>query len=289
MEPEGWVTIVNAEVLAVALGRRPQDVPPIVLLDVRHDLKDPEAGPSAYAGGHIPGAHHAHVDRDLSGPVGPQTGRHPLPDPSAFAATCSRWGIDSTVQVVAYDDVGGAWAGRVWWLLRDAGHAKVAVLDGGLAAWKAAGQTLTTEPATSTPRRFTGRPGHMPRTDAQRILRGQHGRVVDARAAERYRGEREPIDPVAGHIPGARSAPHAGNLGPDGRFLPRDELRQRYTQVLAGVLAKDAAVYCGSGVTAPHDLLAMAIAGLEGAALYPGSWSEWIRDPKRPVARGAEP
>lgn len=286
MPPARWTTLVDAASLAAA-ALPPRD--DVVLLDVRHALVDPAAGPAEFARGHIPGAVHAHVDRDLSAPPSPRTGRHPLPDVDAFQATCSRWGIDDGVQVVAYDATGGAWASRAWWLLRHYGHEAVAVLDGGLPAWTAAGLPVETEVRPRAPRAFPGRPGHMPTVTTWDLTTRAPRCLVDARGAARYRGDEEPIDPVAGHIVGALNAPFAENTGPDGRFLPADVLRARYERLLAGRPARDAAFYCGSGVTAPHDILAMEIAGLPGAALYPGSWSEWIRNPLRPVGKGPSP
>ncbi|HEX2021912.1 MAG TPA: sulfurtransferase [Candidatus Thermoplasmatota archaeon] len=283
--PPPWRTIVDAASLAAAM----RDGTDLVVLDCRHQLADPEAGARQYAEGHLPGAVHAHVDRDLSSRPRPATGRHPLPDVDAWVETCGRWGIADGVQVVAYDEAAGAWASRAWWLLRHYGHDAVAVLDGGLAAWRAAGLPVTTDVPPPRPRRFRGFPGHMPTVTAWDLTTRAPRCIVDARAAPRYRGEEEPIDPVAGHIPHARSMPTSGNVGPDGRFLPPHELRARYEAALAGVAPRDAAFYCGSGVTAPHDILAMEVAGLPGAALYPGSWSEWIRNPMRPVARGADP
>lgn len=279
---------MDVESLAHALGLRGRALPDrsLVLLDVRHDLKDGEAGPRKHAEGHIPGALHAHVDRDLSSPIRPGTGRHPLPDVDAFTETCSRWGIDDATQVVCYDDFAGAWASRAWWLLRDYGHRDVAVLDGGLPAWVEAGLPLTRDVPTPARRRFPARPGRMPTVTTWDLMTRQPRCLVDARAPERYRGEVEPIDPVAGHVPHAINVPFASNTGKDGRFLPPDELRRKYEAALAGRPATDAAFYCGSGVTAPHDILAMEVAGLPGAALYPGSYSEWVRDPRRPVAKG---
>lgn len=261
--------------------------PDLLVLDVRHDLKDVESGPRKWAQGHVPGAFHAHVDRDLSGPIRPGTGRHPLPDVDDFAETCARWGIDDKVQVVAYDDFGGAWASRAWWLLRYYGHAAVAVLDGGIQAWQAEGHAVSAEtPRPRERRRFPARPGSMPTVTTWDLVTRQPRCLVDARAPERYRGDVEPIDPVAGHIPHAKNVPFANNTGPDGKFLPADELRRKYEAALAGLPPKDAAFYCGSGVTAPHDILAMEVAGLPGAALYPGSYSEWVRSPMRPVEKG---
>ena len=284
--PPPWTTIVDAASLADALrwsklGERA----PLVILDCRHDLKDPEEGPRRYAAGHIPGAVHAHVDRDLSSAPRPGTGRHPLPDIDAFVESASRWGVAPDAQVVAYDDFGGAWASRAWWLLRYYGHERVAVLDGGVGAWTAAGQPLTKEPSIPTRRTFRGHPGAMPTVTTWELTTRAPRCLVDARAPERYRGDVEPVDPVAGHIPSAINVPFAQNTDNDGKFLPAEVLRAKYESALAGLAPKDAAFYCGSGVTAPHDILAMHIAGLPGAALYPGSWSEWIRSPLRPVEK----
>jgi thiosulfate/3-mercaptopyruvate sulfurtransferase len=261
---------------------------PIVLLDVRHDLNDPKKGRRHFDAGHIPGAVHAHVDHDLSSIPRGVTGRHPLPDVDDFIATASRWGIDSTVQVVAYDDWGGAWASRAWWLLRYYGHENVAVLDGGIPAWTAAGGALGTTMLPARARVFQGRPGAMPTVTTWEITTRAPRCLVDARAPERYRGDIEPVDPVAGHIPFARNLPFAQNTDKDGKFLAPELLRAKYLEALDGLPPKDAAFYCGSGVTAPHDILAMHVAGLPGAALYPGSWSEWIRNPMRPVAKGKD-
>lgn len=284
-----WTTIIDAASLREELrwSRLGQGTP-IVLLDVRHDLKDADEGRRRYAAGHIPGAVHAHVDRDLSSIPRAKTGRHPLPDVDDFIATASRWGIDERVQVVAYDDWGGAWASRAWWLLQYYGHENVAVLDGGIGAWTSGGDALETTETTPAPRAFRGRPGAMPTVTTWDLMTRAPRCLVDARAPERYRGEVEPVDPVAGHIPYARNVPFAQNTDKDGRFLAPDVLRTKYLAALDGLPPKEAAFYCGSGVTAPHDILAMHVAGLPGAALYPGSWSEWIRNPMRPVAKGHE-
>lgn len=282
-----WRTIVDVESLAQGLRRAGLgEGPDVVLLDARHSLKDPEAGPRMYAEGHLPGAVHAHVDRDLSSPVRPGTGRHPLPDVDAWVATCSRWGIDRRVQVVAYDDWGGAWASRAWWLLRYYGHEAVAVLDGGIGAWVESGRALSKDAPTRAPRRFVGHPGAMPTVTTWEITTRAPRCLVDARAPARYRGDEEPVDPVGGHIPHARNVPFADNTDAKGRFLPPEALRAKYLAALDGVPPSEAAFYCGSGVTAPHDILAMEIAGLPGAKLYPGSWSEYIRNPMRPVEKG---
>jgi thiosulfate/3-mercaptopyruvate sulfurtransferase len=279
-----WSSLVDVASLAEAI-----DDPDLVLLDVRHQLKDRSWGLKQFEQSHLPGARFAHVDEDLSARPTPRTGRHPLPDVDAFVDRVGRWGIDARTQVVAYDDAGGIWASRAWWLLRYYGHEAVAVLDGGLPAWTRAGHALTS--AVPSPRRaaFHGRPGAMPTVTTWDLTTRAPRCLVDARAAARYRGDEEPVDPVAGHIPGAKSVPTSANLAPDGTFLPREELRAQYEAALAGLPPRDAAFYCGSGVTATHDVLAMHAAGLPGAALYPGSWSEWIRNPLRPVRRGDEP
>lgn len=283
-----WHHLVDAAALRDALGDGAA-APALVVLDCRHDLADPDAGRHAYEAGHIPGAVHAHIDRDLSGPVAETTGRHPLPDPDAFRRTMGRLGIGPDTQVVAYDDKGGAFAARAWWLLRHYGHGHVAVLDGGIQAWQATGGDLREGPEENPPQTFLGTPGHTPTVDHDSIrgrLPAAPGTLLDARGPARYRGDEEPIDPKAGHIPGALNLPFADNLGPDGRFRPVDELQARFRDALHGRTPDQAAVYCGSGVTACHDLLAMEHAGLHGAALYPGSWSEWCRDDDRPVETG---
>lgn len=263
-----------------------------LIVDCRFDLARPDAGETAYRTSHIPNAVYAHLDRDLAAPVTPSTGRHPLPSPEKFAATLSAWGLTSETQVVAYDADTGAFAARLWWLLRWVGHKKVAVLDGGFKAWLAAGLPVTNEIPQRTPTRFVAQPDRSAWLDAAEVAdRRQRSdwRLLDARAPERYAGAVEPIDPVAGHVPGALNHPFALNLGPDGQFLPAAELRARLEQSQAGDAGKIAddrtIAMCGSGVTACHLLLAMAIADKPGAKLYAGSWSEWIRDPTRPVAK----
>lgn len=275
---------MDARALAAAI-----EDPQLVVLDVRHKLADPEWGARQHAAGHVPRAQFAHIDRDLSASPSARTGRHPLPDVDAFLATASRWGVDERVQVVAYDDWGGAWASRAWWLFRYYGHKQVAVLDGGIQAWTASGGALTTEAPRLAPRRFRGRPGQMPTVTTWELATRAPRCLVDARAPERYRGDVEPVDPVAGHIPSAVNVPFAHNTDKDGRFLAAGELRAKYEAALAGKRPQDAAFYCGSGVTATHDILAMEVAGLPGSALYPGSWSEWIRDPMRATRKGDEP
>ena len=267
------------------------------IVDCRFDLARPEWGHTAYAAGHVPSALYAHLDHDLSGPTSPVTGRHPLPSPDRLAETFGRWGIDASVQVVAYDQGNGAYASRLWWMLRWAGHPKVAVLNGGFAAWQRAGLPTETTVAERQPRKFTFRTGdeqvvstaELERAVRDGTLASGAAMLVDARAADRFAGQNETIDPVAGHIPGAHNHPFARNVDAQGRFLSAAELRERWTATLGAVAARPGAVIamCGSGVTACHNLLALEVAGLGGAQLYAGSWSEWIRSPEHPVATGA--
>jgi thiosulfate/3-mercaptopyruvate sulfurtransferase len=281
----GYTALIPVEELAPHLGD-----PDWAVVDCRYQLADPGFGRRAYAESHIPGAVFADILDDLSGAVVPgKTGRHPLPDMATLAAALSAWGIDRAVQVVAYDDRGGAMAARLWWLLRWLGHDAVAVLDGGWPAWLEAGLPVRSGREAREPRLFVPAPRPDLLADTGVVARVREDpawRVLDARAAERFRGENETIDPVAGRIPGAISAPYADNLAPDGRLRSATELRERYHQLLGNVPAKQAVCYCGSGVTAAHDLLAIAHAGLGEARLYAGSWSEWITDPTRPVATG---
>ena len=259
---------------------------PCVLLDCGFDLADPAAGERAYAAGHLPGAIYVHLDRDLSGPKTGRNGRHPLPERAALAERAGAWGIAPDVPVVCYDAMGMPYAARAWWLLRWLGHEAVAVLDGGTAAWLAAGGTLDTVPGTARPQGpYPARLPAMPMLQADELLRSL-GRltVLDARAPERFRGEVEPLDPVAGHIPGALNRFFKDNLQADGRFKPASDLRETFAALVAD--PAQLVHQCGSGVTACHNLLAMEHAGLAGSALYPGSWSEWCADPARPVARG---
>ncbi len=260
---------------------------PLVLLDVRWSLTGPP-GAGDYRRGHLPGACFVDLDRDLAGPPGGGRGRHPLPEAAVFESAMRRAGVTSGSTVVVYDAGGGLSAARAWWLLRHHGHRDVRVLDGGVGAWTAAGQPLSSEAVAAAGGDFAAAPGAMPVLDSAAAARlAREGVLLDARAAERYRGETEPIDPVAGHIPGARSAPTTATLGPGGTFLAPAELRAHFAELGAdgdGVVG----AYCGSGVTAAHEVLALAIAGIP-AALYPGSWSEWISDRSRPVAVGAEP
>ena len=266
---------------------------PIVILDCGFDLTNPLAGELAYAQGHLPGARYAHLERQLAAaqhPAGPRaaqfTGRHPLPDRAAFAHQVGLWGIGTHTPVVCYDDQGSPYAARAWWLLRWLGHSAVAVLDGGKAAWAAAEGRLETDvPALADAGPYAAQAqGAMPTVDASTLLQ-QLGRValLDARAMERWRGAVEPLDPVAGHIPGARPRFFKDNLQPDGRFKPAEQLRAEFAEITSG--AEHTVHQCGSGVTACHNLLAMAHSGLGVGSLYPGSWSEWCADTSRPVAR----
>ena len=262
--------------------------PRLRLVDCRASLQDVAAGRTAYAKGHLPGASFADLLDDLSGPIVPgQTGRHPLPSPETFAAKARAWGIGATSRVVVYDDAGGAFAARLWWLLRWLGHDSVAVLDGGFPAWVAHGLPVTDEIAPLAPGDFTPRPRVELLAAAKELETPQSPsrRLFDARAPERFRGEVEPIDPVAGHIPGAVNLPFADNLK-DARFRSPAELRERFARALDGTAPEEAVVYCGSGVTACHDVLAFAHAGLALPRLYAGSWSEWITDPARPTVKG---
>lgn len=259
------------------------------VFDCRFSLADPSRGQQDYLDAHIPGALYAHLDAHLSSPIGPETGRHPLPDPSLLASWLGDCGVSSDTRIVAYDDVGGAFAGRLWWLLRWLGHPHAYVLDGGLPAWLAAGGATSRAVPKYAPHRLT--PGvrdplWVSTARLSKELAAGRMRVIDARAAERFRGEVEPIDPVAGHIPGAINLPLAGNLDADGRFLSPARLRERFTNAIADLPPEQIAHSCGSGVNACHNLLAMEIAGLTGSRLYAGSWSEWIRSPDRPVAVG---
>ncbi len=258
------------------------DHPDTRVIDCRYSLTDENAGQRAYAASHIPGAIHADLGHDLSAPIVPGvTGRHPLPERATFASFLSRSGINNTCKVVAYDDGPGAFAARCWWMLRWLGHADVQVLDGGFSAWNEAGQVVTDEVSVLPPSTFGIRPGLTRQVSAAEI-QSFAGLVLDARDEARYRGEAEPIDPVAGHIPGAICAPFAGNVDDGGQLHSTSQLRRRFAEL--GVEDQDVVCYCGSGVTATHNILAMVHAGLDEPALYPGSWSEWITDPDRPIA-----
>jgi thiosulfate/3-mercaptopyruvate sulfurtransferase len=278
-------TLVDVHTLAKHL-----EDPAWVVVDCRFALTAPEAGRRAHAAGHIPGARYAHLNDDLSSPVSPSTGRHPLPAPGKLAARLGEWGIDRDKQVAVYDDTFGAMASRLWWLLRWLGHEKVAVLDGGFPKWQRDKLPVTSEPPKIVQTVFEARPDDTLWVDAAAVERGLRGNTIlllDARAEERFTGEVEPLDKVAGHVPGAINAPYEDNLDFSGELLSDEALREHYGVLLAGRSAKETIIMCGSGVTACHNLLALEHAGLSGARLYAGSWSEWITDPSRPVATGA--
>lgn len=279
--------LVSAAELAPHLGD-----PSWVVFDCRHDLADTAKGARLYAAGHVPGAFFAAVDTDLSGPKGEGGGRHPLPTPEAWAAFLAAHGVTTETTIVAYDDVGGQYAARLWWMARWIGLGRVALLDGGFPKWVADGRPVTTEvPARpAVPSGLRARVDEALRVEAADVTRriGDAASVLlDARAAERYRGEVEPLDPVAGHIPGARNRFYKTNLRADLCFRPAGELRGEFEALLSGVAPTAVTHQCGSGITACANLFAMEYAGLAGSKLYAGSWSEWVSDPARPVARGA--
>jgi thiosulfate/3-mercaptopyruvate sulfurtransferase len=281
-----YTTLISTAVLGQHLGQADW-----AIIDCRHSLADTELGHRNYLEGHIPGALYAHLEEDLSGPIIPgQTGRHPLPAVETFAATLSGWGIDETVQVVVYDDMGGAIAARLWWMLRWLGHEAVAVLDGSWQRWLTEDRLTVSQVQPRPTRPFNPKPQASLLASAEEVLalrRDPTCRLLDARSADRFRGENETLDPIGGHIPGAVSAPYAENLE-SGHFRSPEALRQRFEGLLGQTSPEQAVVYCGSGVTAAHNLLAMTHAGLDGARLYAGSWSEWVTDSSRPVATGDE-
>jgi thiosulfate/3-mercaptopyruvate sulfurtransferase len=262
--------------------------PDWVVFDCRHDLGDPARGREDYSRSHIPGARFLHLDEDLSAPKTGKNGRHPLPDPDGFIEKLGRAGVDSRKQVIAYDAQGSMVAARLWWLLRWLGHLPVAVLDGGWNQWVAEGRPQTAEIPKPKPARFAGKPSEIwvsaryvrAHLDDARTL------LVDARAPDRFRGQNETLDPVGGRIPGARNRFYRDNLDANGRFKASETLRQEFVDVLKGSDPQSVVHYCGSGVSACHNLLAMESVGLRGARLYPGSWSEWCADPSRPVETG---
>ncbi|MGE5220851.1 MAG: sulfurtransferase [Omnitrophica WOR_2 bacterium] len=260
-----------------------------VIVDCRFSLADKERGRRDYQEAHIPGAVYAHLDEDLSGLIiQGVTGRHPLPVIDKAIEKFSNWGIGTGVQVMAYDDTGGALAAvRLWWMLRWLGHEAAAVLDGGWQEWQRQGYPVRSGVETRSRREFISipHPEKIVNADQVDVMRKDPGyKVVDARTADRYSGINETVDPVAGHIPGAINAPYMDNLTPAGLFRPADELRQVYQSLLGDIPAQNTAFYCGSGVTSIHDILAMVIAGMDEPPLYVGSWSEWITDPDRPIA-----
>ncbi len=276
--------VITAEELSGLLAA---DGRPPVLLDVRWQLGDPH-GHDRYREGHLPGAVYVDLDTDLAAPAAPALGRHPLPDPADLQAAARRWGIRSGRLVVAYDAGGSLAAARAWWLLRWAGHDNVRLLDGGLAAWQAAGLPVESGEVVPEPGDVELSAGHVPVIPLDGVpAAAQDGVLLDARAGERYRGETEPVDPHPGHIPGAISAPTGANIGPDGRFLPAETLRARF-EALGVRPGVPVGAYCGSGVTAAHEIAALAIAGYD-AALFPGSWSQWSNHEELPRAVGERP
>jgi thiosulfate/3-mercaptopyruvate sulfurtransferase len=281
--------LINAPELAACLRDPTVD---LLLLDARFNLQDPAAGAAAWAAGHVPGARHADLDRDLSGTKTGRNGRHPLPTTDAFAATARAWGLNPETRVVVYDAQGGMFAARLWWMLRWLGHDAVQVLDGGLPAWQSQGGRLdTTAPAARAPGRFVPTPRTDWLVDAASVLDALDApgtqQLIDARAPDRFRGENETLDPVGGHIPGARNRFFQHNLTPEGRFKDPAVLRAEFRQVIGDTPLFRIVHQCGSGVTACHNLLALAHAGLPDSRLYAGSWSEWCADRARPVATGA--
>ncbi|PTD96035.1 sulfurtransferase [Pseudothauera lacus] len=280
----GYATLISAAELDRHLG-----TPGWVIVDCRHDLANPAFGRDAYAREHLPGAVHLHLDDDLSGPRSGRNGRHPLPDPALLAARLGACGIANDSQVVAYDDAGGMYAARLWWLLRWLGHERVAVLDGGYQAWCAATKVLDSTPARPPAAHFSPRVCAGLAVDADYVaahLDDEAMVLIDARSPDRFRGENESLDPVGGRIPGACNRFFRDNLDASGRFLPAAQLRTDFTALLGGRPPAAVVNQCGSGVTACHNLLAMEIAGLPGARLYAGSWSEWCADPARPLVSG---
>ena len=277
-------TLINTEDLAAHL-----DDPDWIIFDCRFTLTDPEAGRQAYLKDHIPGAVYVHLDEDMSAPITPSTGRHPLPDVRLLAEKLCGWGVGVNRQVVVYDDSYGAMAVRLWWLLRWLGHPAVALLDGGYPKWRKEQRPLTAVLPQPRKGQCACLPEHSQVVHAEEVLRAsQTGEalLIDARPERRFTGEFEPLDPVAGHIPGAINWPFDENLDIDGTLLPPEALRENFQALLKGRAPWQVIHSCGSGVTACHNLLAMEVAGLSGSRLYPGSWSEWIRDPARPIATG---
>jgi thiosulfate/3-mercaptopyruvate sulfurtransferase len=274
--------LVSTDELAAHL-----DDPGWVVFDTRHDLMDPRKGPDAYAAGHVPGAYFVSLDHDLSGAKTGANGRHPLPDPQTFAKLIAARGVGPATQVVVYDDAGGSFAGRLWWMLRWLGHGSVALLDGGYPQWVREGRPVSSEAPAPRAGAFVAKPRSDAAVDVRYVERHREDpkvKLIDARAAERFAGLQEPIDPVAGHIPGAVNRFWKENLQPDGRFKPAAVLRAELEDFLAGADPREVVHSCGSGVTACHNLFAMELAGLAASRLYPGSWSEWCSDPSRPIA-----
>lgn len=280
-------TLISCDKLVTAL----ENDQALLLVDCSFDLTDLQAGQRAYDAGHIPGARYLHLEHALSSAKTGRNGRHPLPSRETFARTMSTLGLNADTQVVAYDNAGGMYAARLWWMLRWVGHQAVAVLDGGIASWKASGHLLSTDTPTALPvGNFSLTPSLVVTVSYDEVkanIDRQEQLVVDARAPDRFRGENETMDPVGGHIPGARNRLFKDNLGSDGRFKAAIQLRQEFDAITGGRPAGQLINQCGSGVTACHNLLALEVAGLHGAALYPGSWSEWSAQPGAPIATGA--
>lgn len=277
-----YKTLISCSDAATQLNRKDWR-----FIDCRFDLMQPEWGQEQYHNGHIFGAVYAHLDHDLSSAVTQSSGRHPLPDIDTLVKRLRLWGVGDGTQVVVYDQGNGMYAARLWWLLRWLGHDAVAVLDGGYAAWVSQGYPINTETKMLVPGQFTVREPKAWVVEADDIPAWQQAGelLLDARAAERYRGEVEPIDPIAGHIPGALNYPLTNNIGDDGLFKDSGELRTQISDVIGTISPDQVIHYCGSGVSACHNILAMEQAGLAGSKLYAGSWSEWIRDTTREVAK----
>ena len=282
-----FTTLIETADLAAHL-----DDPNWVVVDCRFFLNHPELGRKQYLDAHIPGAVYADLDHDLSGPVTPgATGRHPLPDVEVFAAKVASWGVDESVQVVAYDGAGGMVAGRLWWMLNWLGHERVAVLNGDFRAWFHEERPTVSGEEKNTPRKFAPKVHPERVVTAEEVLANLNNptvKLLDARARDRFRGENETLDAKAGHIPGAKSAPYGENLDAQGRFLSPEKLADRFQDLLGNTPGEQTVLYCGSGVTAAHNALAMAIAGLGTPRIYSGSWSDWITDATRPIATGDE-
>lgn len=273
-------TIISTEALSQHLAD-----PYWVVIDCRFTLTETEAGRAAYVKGHIPGARYAHLDEDLSGSKNGLNGRHPLPEVQAFAQKLGAWGVDNQTQVVVYDDSFGAIAVRLWWMLRWLGHDAVALLDGGLPKWQREKRPFTADLPKIETSVFVPQVRAEMLADTDAVAQGTN-LILDARAEMRFIGEIEPLDPVAGHVPGAKNVPFDDNLDMDGTLLSPEELRAQYTDYLDGTVPEQVIHMCGSGVTACHNLLAMEHAGLKGGKLYAGSWSEWIVDPSHPIVKG---
>jgi thiosulfate/3-mercaptopyruvate sulfurtransferase len=277
--------LTNAHELSLHLND-----PQWVIFDCRHDLLDAGKGERLYREGHIPGAHFANIDTDLSGEKTGTNGRHPLPSPAAFAAFLARHGVAQTAAIVAYDDVGGQFASRLWWMARWIGLTNVTLLDGGIGHWIAEGRAISTDVPVPQPVALKANPNPLMlwnAGDVQAHLNDPAHRLIDARAPERYRGEVEPIDPVAGHIPGAVNRFYKDNLNADLTLRPTADIARGFAALLGPVKPENVVHQCGSGVTACMNIFAMEMAGLKGSKLYAGSWSEWIADPARPIAKGA--